>query len=173
MVTLVLPGYSAKNKEWSEKVAENLTVGGQIRPVFWDHWTDPTQKFKVKEKARLLGDISDKLIINIVAKSVGTLVASHIIQKYPSQIGRIVFCGIPLNDFDDQDKEEMKNAINLLPSDKIVCYQNTGDPHGTLVQIKDYLDKLETKVNVIEKDRDDHEYPYYEEFNKFLADLVR
>jgi pimeloyl-ACP methyl ester carboxylesterase len=169
MVTLILPGYSAKNKEWSEKVSENLRIGGTIRPVFWDHWTDPTQKFKVKEKARLLGDISDKLIINIVAKSIGTLVASHIIQKYPSQIGKVIFCGIPLNDFDEKDKEEMKTAINLLPSKNIICYQNAGDPHGTFEQVKGYVDKLETKVKIIENDRDDHAYPFYEEFNIFLS----
>lgn len=169
MVTLVLPGYSAKNKEWSEQAAANLKIDGQIRPVFWDHWTDPTKKFKVAEKARLLGDISETLVINIVAKSVGTLVASYIIQKYPSQIGKVVFCGIPLNDFDEKDKEEMKKAIIALPSESIICYQNEADPHGTSEQVKNYIDKINSKITIIEKNRDDHEYPYYEEFNKFLV----
>jgi len=54
MVTIILPGYSAHNKNWLEETAQTIGVQGNIRAVYWDHWTDPAKKFNPKEKGRLI-----------------------------------------------------------------------------------------------------------------------
>lgn len=50
MQTLILPGYSSSNRDWVDEVAQNLKVDGIIRPFYWMHWTDESQKFDPQEK---------------------------------------------------------------------------------------------------------------------------
>jgi predicted alpha/beta-hydrolase family hydrolase len=168
MVTLILPGFSVKNKEWSEEVSKSLNLEGEIRPIYWDHWTDPNKKFNAKSKARILSDISKNKVVNIIAKSIGTLVASYIIEKIPMQIGKVVLCGIPLNDLDDTDREDMTRILKNFPEGKIVCIQNSNDPLGKLEDVKLFMSSVNPKIEVIEKERNDHVYPYSSDFRRFL-----
>lgn len=164
MQTLVLPGFSVKNKIWCDEIANNLEVEGIIRPIHWDHWNDDKEKFDVKEKAVVIARHARGEKINIIAKSIGTLVASLIIQKIPDQIEKVIFCGIPVIDLAEDDLLQIKKAIGIL-KDKIIVFQNSNDPHGSYEQIK----KFEIDFNLIEKPSYNHEYPYYEEFNEYLA----
>lgn len=169
MVTVILPGYSIKNKEWASESSKELDLGHEIRPIFWDHWTDPEKIFKAKEKS---GDIIDVLLhdsANIVAKSIGSLVAAYVMQAIPARIEKVIFCGIPLNDLNEADKELIKEALRRFPAEKILCFQNEDDPHGSFDQIKDFLAKINPQIKIISKDRSDHEYPYYKEFQEFLS----
>ncbi|HJY98855.1 MAG TPA: alpha/beta hydrolase [Patescibacteria group bacterium] len=168
MVTFVLPGYSLHNKKWAEECAAELKLDHEIRPVFWNHWDDPSHVFDPKEKVRLIVDTARENQINILAKSVGTLIASHIIEKVPDRIQKVVLCGIPINDLNEDDKEVYRRVFRNFPAEKVVCYQNTDDPHGTITQIKEFLAKINQDIKVIEKDRADHEYPYYKDFGEFL-----
>ena len=161
MTTFILPGYSPHNKAWAEEVAKNLKVEGEIRPVFWGHWSDPEYKFKPKEKADLLVRHTKGEAVNIVAKSIGTLVASYIISQVPDRISKVIFCGIPVNDLGQENIDFIKKEIKKL-GDKIVIYQNEDDPHGAFRQVKDF-------GKVYLKARADHDYPYYEEFNSYLT----
>ena len=169
MITLILPGYSPNNREWSEENSRFLDLEGQIRPIFWDHWTEPEKEFDPKNKARILGNISKNLITNIVAKSIGCLVGSYIIRDHPEQIGKVVFCGLPLNDLNDEEKEVVKDALKTISPEKIICFQNEDDTHGTFEQVKDVIGKIDSEIRVVSKNGSDHEYPYYDEFQEFLT----
>lgn len=160
MVTFVLPGYSSGNQQWAEDVAHKLKVDGDIRPIFWDHWRDEGAHFDPKEKARVLSHLAPNLFVNIVAKSVGTLVASYMIENIPEQVKKVIFCGIPVNDLSEEEIELIKSTVKKL-GDKLIIYQNESDPHGSFERVKDF-------GKVILKPRSDHEYPYFEEFNEFL-----
>lgn len=166
MLTFILPGYSSKNKEWLEESAMSLKVEGYIRPIFWDHWDDPDAKFDAKEKASLISRHSKGDKLNIVAKSIGSLVASYIIEKVPDQINKVVICGIPLHDISEEEKESIKKALGSIPVEKILCFQNAGDPHASYLEVKKFLPK---GVKLISEPRADHGYPFYAEFNKFLT----
>jgi pimeloyl-ACP methyl ester carboxylesterase len=165
MQTVILPGYSPKNKEWADMVAETLTVEGQIRPVYWDHWLDAEQLFYPKEKATLIARHAKGDKINIVAHSIGTLVASYVVDAVPEQINKVILCGIPLHDISDEEKETIKNAVASLPKDKIVCYQNSLDSHGSFAEVKTFLPE---GIKLVQKESSEHRYPYFEEFNQFL-----
>ena len=69
MQTLILPGYSASNKEWVDETAKSLKVEGTIRPFYWMHWTDETSIFNAQEKAKLL-----QLIFKLLQIKTGKLV---------------------------------------------------------------------------------------------------
>jgi len=168
MVTIILPGYSSHNKIWLEETAKQIKVDGEIRPIYWGHWTDPEIKFDVKEKARLLDTVSGKRVTDIIAKSIGTLAASYVIRKSPEKIRKVILNGIPLNDLSESDKGIVKSALKLVSSENVICFQNEEDPHGGFDQTKNFLSGINSEIKVISKNRNDHEYPYVEDFNKFL-----
>lgn len=161
MQTLILPGYSKSNKEWVDETAKNLKVEGTIRPFYWMHWTDENSKFDVQEKAELIAKHLRGEKANIVAKSIGTLVASLAIQMISDQINKVIFCGVPLKDISQEEIETIKSVTKSL-GDKITIFQNSNDPHGTFNEVKGL-------GNVVMADRDDHNYPFFEEFNNFLT----
>ena len=168
MVTIILPGYSAHNKTWLEETAEKIGVTGEIRPIYWDHWDDPARKFDKKEKARLIDGVAGKRMVDIIAKSIGTLIASYILQKSPDKIRKIIFNGIPLNDIKEEDKEIIKSALKLISPENIICFQNELDPHGSFEAAKMFLSEVNPEIKIVSKLRSDHEYPYFEEFHNFL-----
>lgn len=168
MVTLILPGYSSHNKEWLEETANNIYGNSEVRPVYWGHWTDSEAKFDPKEKAQLLDGVTGKRIVDIIAKSIGTFVAGYVIQKNPEKIRKVILNGICLNDLDEGQKEILKSALKLIPAENIVCFQNDEDPHGSFDQAKNFLLEVNTDILVVSKARNDHEYPYQDEYRKFL-----
>lgn len=168
MVTVILPGYSLHNKEWLEETAQKIGVDGEIRPIYWDHWQSPGKEFNKEEKARLINNIAGMRMVDIIAKSIGTLVAAYMIQKGPEKIRKVILNGICLNDLDEDEKEIMKAALKLIPSQDIICYQNEEDPHGSFNQAKRFLSEVDPNIVIISKPGNDHEYPYVTEFKKFL-----
>lgn len=161
MQTLILPGYSSTNKEWVDKVANSLKVEGLIRPFYWMHWSDELQKFDPHEKADLIAKHVRGDKINIVAKSLGTLVASLVYQRISSQVEKMIFCGIPLKDLNEIELNTVKNCIGSN-RDKIIGFQNINDPHGKFDEVKEF-------GNIRMTNRDDHNYPFFEDFQNFLS----
>lgn len=168
MVTIIIPGYSAHNKDWLEVTAGSIRGEGEIRPIYWGHWEDPGVKFDPQEKANLLDGVSGKRVVDIVAKSIGTLVASFLIEKSPEKVRKVIFCGIPLNDIGDEEKEVIKNALRKISPENIICFQNDEDPHGGADKLKGFLSEFGNNIQIVLKARDDHEYYYQDEFNEFL-----
>jgi pimeloyl-ACP methyl ester carboxylesterase len=164
MITFILPGYSPSNKEWLEECAGSLKVEGTIRPIFWEHWEDPDVKFQPKEKASLIARHTKGDKINIIAKSIGTLVATYIIEQIPNQINKVIVCGIPLGDIKGQEAV-IKKVLGSLDRGKIICFQNENDPLGSFAEVRKFLPP---EIKLISKPRSDHSYPYYSEFNNFL-----
>lgn len=171
MVTFILPGYSANNKKWADDCASGLKLGHEIRPIYWAHWDDPSIKWNPEEKVRLIVDVARDNQINIVAKSIGTLVASMIIEKVPEKVQKVVMCGVPLGDINlmsEDRKEVYRKVLADFPEEKLIVFQNTEDPLASFEEVKIFMMKINPKIKVIEKDRSDHEYPYYDEFKEFL-----
>ncbi len=171
MVTIVLPGYSIKNKDWAMETSKEVRLSYDVRPILWDHWEDSGKKFDAKEKADDVIDVILDDSANIIAKSIGTLVASYMLQKIPTRINKVIFCGIPLNDLNEVDKEVIKQALNVFPSEKIICFQNQDDPHGSFDQVNKFLSEVNPDIKATSKPREDHEYPYYPEFESFLKNF--
>lgn len=167
MITFILPGYSPHNKQWAQEVAKKLKLDGQIRPIFWDHWDDPGAGFRVKEKSRLIASVAGSHEINIIAKSVGTLVGAYIIEQIPSQIKKVILCGAP--SVSDERLKIFKKSYALLDPKKVICFQNTKDPFVSYSNLIEFMKKANSEIKVVEKPRKDHYYPYFEEFQKFLS----
>lgn len=161
MQTLILPGYSSENKAWVDETAKNLKTDSIIRPFYWMHWTDQSNIFKADEKALLISKHLRGETVNIIAKSISTLVTALIYNLAPQQINKVILCGIPLNDITPEELNLIKKFCQVM-DENILILQNMDDPHGKFEQVKDF-------GNVKLKIASDHNYPYFDEFNKFLV----
>ncbi|MBI2065900.1 alpha/beta hydrolase [Candidatus Woesebacteria bacterium] len=166
MITFILPGYSAHNRQWAEEIAKKIQIEGEVRPVFWDHWDDPEKTFNPKKKAQDVIDVLLKDNANIIAKSVGTMVAALVVQQIPARIGKVILCGIP--SISDRRKEIFKKAFSQFSGNNIIVFQNSKDPFATFEEVKKFVQEVNPKILVVEKPRSDHNYPYTEDFEKFL-----
>lgn len=163
MRTLVLPGYSIKNKDWAYEV-KNRLQGFDVEVVEWLHWNNEKIKFDPeKEAERIVGEVGEETI-NVVAKSLGTLSSCYLIPNI--KINKIIFCGIPLNDMDENDHAQYEVLKGL--EKKIVIFQNSEDTHGSFNEIKEFIGKINPLIKIIEKPGSTHDYPYYEDFKKVL-----
>lgn len=165
ITTFILPGGSVKNRQWLEETAEELMVDGYIRPIYWEHWIDPDDKFDKPEKAYLIVKHAKGEPINIIAKSIGSLVTAFVIQKISNQINKVIICGFPLTDVNDSDRDFIIKSLAGLKPEKLIVFQNSDDPHGSFKEIRSLLPD---SIKMISKVRSDHEYPYYSDFNDFL-----
>lgn len=167
VITFILPGYSAKNKDWAMEIAEKIKLDHEIRPVFWEHWENPQKNLRPKIAAQDIIDILKGGRANIIAKSVGTLVALYVVSEIPDKIEKMVLCGIP--SVSENRLKIFRESIKDFPPEKIVVFQNSKDPLGNFSEVRLFMQKINPKIKVIEMPRSDHNYPYPTEFEKFLS----
>jgi len=169
MKTIILPGYSEHNRKWVMEVAEKIDVDHEVKPVLWDHWTDKSIGFSIEEKVEKVINLAGSDKINLIAKSIGTLVTALLISRIPQEIERVILCGIPLKDITPQQIIFYREALPTFPSEKIICFQNRNDPHGSYKEIDAFIRSINPAISLVEKLRNDHEYPYFGEFQGFLS----
>lgn len=163
MRTIILPGYSPSNKEWALEVSEK--VGGNAIVHEWRHWTSGS--LSVKYEVAKLSEVIGNEKVNIIAKSVGTRIAMHLLATHATQINKLILCGLPIRWEKKIADTSYKELVDLRPS-QVLVFQNTKDPLGNYVVIRKFIDQINPKITVVEGDRSDHNYPYSERFRKFL-----
>lgn len=164
MKTIIIPGYSHKNKEWAEETAKNIPDSFIYE---FRHWSDPTARFKAKDEALSIVTKVGEDTVNIVAKSIGSLVAVIALKKIKEKVNKIIFCGIPVEDISEDEKWEYKVLSDFDPS-KIIVYQNSEDFHGSFETVRKFLSLINPNIKIVEKPGSTHDYPFYEEFKNFL-----
>ena len=157
MVTLVLPGKSAKNKTWAEEIKNRLP---EITIIYWEHWqTGEAENGWIDNEAEKIANKYKNVLVNVIAKSMGTAVLGQAL-KLSLQTNKIILCGVPTKAWQTGD-EQKYSSLKTISKEKLVCIQNNNDPYCD-------IDLVKGMFEVIEKPRDDHDYPYFEEFEKFL-----
>ena len=165
MKTIILPGYSLHNKAWALEIKKSLSFKQSVLVHEWQHWQLGGALHPKHEIGKILKEIGrDK--VNLIAKSVGTMVAMHLLAEIPEQINKIILCGLP--SVSEERKKLFTASLSDFDSKKIVVYQNIKDPLGSYAEVKDFMNAVNPKIKVIEKPRSDHHYPYFEDFKKFL-----
>lgn len=173
MKTFILPGFSLKNKDWAYQVKESLEQKLQVEVIEWEHWTTGDANFAnwsewlEKETPRVLKQFGEEQV-NILAKSIGTLVAMNVLKTKPNAVNKIFLNGIPLNDIEDNDKLAYE-ILKEIPEEKIMLIQNENDNHGNYSEAEKFVHSINPKIKVVSKPRDDHDYPYPKEFTEFFS----
>lgn len=167
MKILILPGFSLHNKEWAYEVAKH--IGSYSLVHEWKHWqTESNNDFNPQDEGKTIIEQIGNDEVSIVAKSIGTYVTGLILPQIFDQIGKVILCGIPLGDLDDARKNQMIINLRIVSPGRVLCIQNINDPHGRSGDVKILLEEINPAIQFIEKDRNDHEYPYFEDIKNFL-----
>lgn len=169
MKIFILPGYSVSNKEWAYGVKTKLMPDFDVAVYEWKHWTEAGKSLDIGIEVASIVDYSkneDK--IDIIAKSIGTLVLMKLLEVIKPKIRKVILCGIPLNDLKEEDFSAYKILENITHPENIICFQNSEDPHGNYQQLFAFLDNINSRIKIIDKGGNTHEYPYYEDFFNFL-----
>ncbi len=165
---LVLPGFSAHNQVWLEKISVGLESLGEVIAIPWQHWqADQTPAdWQETELKRIEARIGNKPIV-IVAKSIGTFLAARLLGNFGDQVEKLVLCGLPLNDIDSEQHPVYRHLEKLSPN-KVLVLQNNHDPHGSDGQVRKLFQKLNLKHQVTTCEGDTHEYIYPHHIVSFL-----
>lgn len=173
---LVLPGFSLKNKGEAEAIASALVAKDQ-KVYFhkWRHWAQDTSdiffagrsqiadksiNWDPQEEIKIIREyISEPL--NIVAKSIGTYIASALLLEYKPE--KLLLMGIPVNDL---TPEELNVYYNLGKLENFNVIQNLHDNHGSATQVDALLTGLNYKMYT--KQSSDHSYNYIEDILSIL-----
>lgn len=136
--------------------------------IDWTHWeTGKTDKdWILAEASKLAGQIRGRQV-NLLAKSIGTAVAMCLLKTNRGAINKIILCGLPLEDLSKDDKT-VYSILADFPSDKIICFQNENDNHGSFSEVQSFLHSINLEIRVVKSQRSDHEYPYSQRFIEFL-----
>lgn len=162
MKTIILPGYSAHNRAWAEEMAAALP-NAEVHP--WAHWETGGSLDVKAELAAILKRIGDDRV-HLLAKSVGCRMAAHLIAHMPGQIGKAIFCGIP--SVSEEAWAGFAAALAALPPERALVIQNAHDPYAGFAEVQHMIRALSPAVQVLERPRRDHHYPYPEDFRAFL-----
>lgn len=163
MLTLILPGYSPHNKPWAYEIKEKLKLPGEIVVHEWQHWT-PGKSFNLNFEVDKILEIIVKQKVNILAKSVGTRVLMSLLPTIKTQVHKVILCGVPF------DPMRYVQGIKLLDKQNLLVIQNSQDPIMAYKFIATYLHLIDKKIKVVEKPAKNHDYPYFTDFQEFLAD---
>lgn len=166
MRTIIIPGYSLGNKEWAEETAQELNKKGfEAEVYYWKHWNTPGIPVleNIPDILQLIGDEK----VNIIVKSIGTLVISKMLPQIDKNINKLIFCGIPITDV--QDDLDIYKSLATINEDKIVVFQNSKDNHGSFDSVVKFLKQINPKIKIVSKEADTHHYPYYSDFIEFLV----
>lgn len=167
MKTIILPGYSPKNRDWAVKVKKNLKKNGGIVVHEWRHWKSGS--FYLPHEVKVLTDSIRDEKVNLLCKSVGTRVAMELISDLKDQINKVILCGIPTRFESDKTRNLYTKGLTHLSAEQVLCFQNKQDPFSPYDIIKKFIHSVNPKIKIISKERNDHHYPYYEDFRKFIA----
>lgn len=165
MKTLILPGFSESNKDWTSYLKENLKVDHSVEILDWEHWK-LGGGIKLKKELEKIDKIVKSETFNIIAKSVGTMVCMKVLDKYKNQIYKIILCGVP--SISSKRIDLFEKSIENFDPKKITCFQNTFDPFVRYEDLKTAVGKINKEIPVIRKDAKNHDYYYSDDFNKFL-----
>ena len=163
--TIILPGFSIHNKDWALEIKKSLSFRQSVLVHGWQHWKLGGALHPKHEIGKILKEIGRNKV-NVIAKSVGTMVCMHLLAEIPDQINKIILCGIP--SVSEERKKLFISSLSNFSRQDIIVFQNTKDPFASFLEVKAFMKLIDPKIKVIEKERSDHNYPYFEDFKSFL-----
>ena len=172
MRTIILPGYSPKNLDWAmETQAELQTAGLESMIHEWKHWETKNEEdfAHANEVENVLKEIGEEQV-NIVAKSIGTLVAMLVVAHARDMMNKIVLCGIPIKGDQLTEKDKTNyDHLTELDTSQVLVIQNEKDPLSSFTDAADLVHSINSDISIVSKPRSDHHYPYYQDFISFLS----
>lgn len=171
MKYFILPGFSEKNKEWAYEIKTELDTNGVENAVVeWEHWTSGVESdFDfAHEGEKIVKEIGDTQV-GIIAKSVGSILATKLLKSIPGKISKLALMGIPLKSLTENDKSGF-SFLKDFPAENIKIFQNSQDPYGSFKEVREFIGGINEEIEVVMLLRDDHHYPVNEVLLNFVKE---
>lgn len=143
-----------------------MNLGHEVVVHEWRHWSEAKSLSVSYELEEILTEAGDDKI-NIIAKSVGVMVALNLIPKISSQVNKVILCGIA-SVANEKRSGLLEGVLSAIPAENILCIQNENDKYVSFDEAERFYHSVEPKLKVVSKPRSDHHYPYPEDFFEFL-----
>lgn len=157
MNLLILPGNSARHREWLQDARAALApYFDEIRVLEYTHWGTGRDKTDVQHEIGAAGHLTKGWVEYIVlAKSIGTIVALLASQNQSMTAHSYIFLGLPL-----QLAIEDTQITELLKTVKpITIIQNSHDPFGSADDVRVYARSIKRDdIQVVKIPGDTHDY---------------
>jgi predicted alpha/beta-hydrolase family hydrolase len=138
MNAVVLGGMSSRHREWVLQVAEALGPEYEIvRSLNYRHWEHPGSEMDIEYEIARLAELAQGLAeYVVVAKSIGTVVATIATMRGLLRPKRCLFMGFPLKVV-MAELPEVASALPLLPLTTFL--HNEHDPLGGAEAVLAYI----------------------------------
>ena len=173
MNLIILPGNSPEHERWLNEAANAFEpFFDEIHAVHYRHWQtgapEVDESYEIEALRSLSMDMSDSVIL---AKSVGTVIATRAISEDILRPRNTVFLGLPITNSLFGTSLEEYGLQNIVP---LTIVQNTNDPYGSFTDVRDFLTKIgATQVALIEAPGQTHDYEDYEQYSGLLLENGR
>lgn len=160
MLNVLLPGYSKNNKEELESITAFLQENQkEVYKHEWLHWHDENVRFDIDTEVEIIqAEIKGLDNFGIIAKSIGTVVTVHLLQKLNVAPKFVILMGIPL-DSATEYKQLYQKALSTEEF-PVTIIQNDTDPLGTIGDVRSFLGNI--KYDEYAPEANEHRYNYPE-----------
>ena len=170
MNLIILPGNSPEHERWLNEATNAFEpFFDEIHAVHYRHWQtgapEVDESYEIEALRSLSMDMSDSVIL---AKSVGTVIASRAISEDILRPRNTVFLGLPITNPLFSTSLEEYGLQNITP---LTIVQNTNDPYGSFAVVQAFMAKIgATQATLVETPGQTHDYEDYEQYSSLLLE---
>jgi len=165
---LILPGNSARHKQWLRDAQTALApFFDTILVLEYRHWESSDNKtnleYEVNAAKELVSGWKEYVVL---AKSIGTVIATVAHQEGKLAAESYVFLGLPL----PLIKDDAGFYPQLQALQNVIIFQNSHDPFGSSNAVGEYIASGKANMAVIEVPGSTHDYV---DFVTYASHLLR
>ena len=167
MNAVLLPGNSARHREWVEALKVAVSPQFQIvKALAYLHWQTGEEKADVDyELAIAKSSVTELDPYMIIGKSIGTVIAVRGVAEGVLRPTKLILLGIPING--GAPKELFAQWLRHINA-PVVVVQNTHDPLGSFADVKAAFRGCGEAISFVELPGDTHDYLDFEAITKLI-----
>ncbi len=173
---IVLPGNSARNKEWGERMLSHYAeYFDSLYLQEYEHWQTGGDMNMVSEEQTLrahIETIEKTTEVFVLAKSAGSILCLGAVQAGFLNPVYCAFFGIP---FEWAITDVFGGNWAAVESFSIpaVAFHNTNDPIATYAYTKRVIEERMQKVSLVSTPGSDHNYDDIELYDEYLLTVIQ
>ena len=169
MNIIILPGNSPAHQRWLNDAARALEpFFDEIYPIAYRHWTTGAPEVDETYEIELLRTLDVTTAdVAVLAKSVGTVIATRAIAENILRPRETVFLGVPITNPLFGTSLEEYGVQTIVP---LTIVQNDRDPYGSYADIVAFLARIgASQARCVKTLGATHDYEDYTMYGELLA----
>lgn len=167
MNALLLPGNSSRHSEWIEKLKDALSPHFKTQITqHYRHWQTGEEWADIEyEMTVAKGNIHDLIPYVIIAKSIGTTIATRGVAEGILHPEKIILLGVPISSGVTSELFMQWLKQITVP---VTIVQNTADPLGSFADVRSAFEEVGENLSFVESSGDTHDYIDFDAIAKLI-----